>query len=63
MGVDLSIAKTTLKTISARRNQIVHDADIDIATGKKYSIEKTETEDVADFILNCGTAIYDNVHI
>ena len=63
MGVELSIAKTTLKTISARRNQIVHEADIDIATSKKYSIEKTETEDVANFILNCGKAIYDNVHI
>lgn len=63
MGVELSIAKTTLKTISARRNQIVHEADIDMATGKKYFIEKIETEDVSNFILNCGTAIYDNVHI
>jgi hypothetical protein len=63
MRLDLSIAKTTLKTISARRNQIVHEADIDIATGKKYSIEKNETEDVSNFILNCGTAIFDNVHI
>lgn len=63
MGVESSIAKTTLKTISTRRNQIVHEADIDMVTGKKYSIEKTETEIVSNFILNCGTAIYNNVRI
>lgn len=63
MGVGFSIVKTTLKTISARRNQIVHEADINMATGKKYSIEKTETEYVSNFILNCGTAIYNNVRI
>ena len=63
MGVEMQAAKTTLKTISARRNQIVHEADIDMATGKKYSIEKAETENVVNFILNCGRSIYNNVHI
>lgn len=63
MGVDQHTAKTTLKTIVARRNQIVHEADIDIATGQKYFIDKTETETACNFILSCGQAIYNNVHI
>ena len=63
MGLDLHTAKTTLKTIIARRNQIVHEADIDMATGQKYSTDKTETETVGNFILSCGRAVYDNVHI
>lgn len=63
IGVDQHTAKTTLKTIVARRNQIVHEADIDIATGQKYLIDKTETETACNFILSCGKAIYDNVHI
>ena len=63
MGIDLHTAKTTLKTIIARRNQIVHEADIDITTGKKYLIDKTETETACDFILSCGQAIYNNIHI
>lgn len=61
MGIDLQTAKTTLKTISARRNQIVHEADIDITTGQKYNIEKGETEDVVSFILNCGQSIYNKI--
>ncbi|NIA30058.1 MAG: hypothetical protein GWP06_09130 [Actinobacteria bacterium] len=63
MEGELQIVKTTLKTISARRNQIVHEADIDMVTGRKYPIEKTETKDVANFILNCGRSIYENVNI
>jgi len=63
MGLDLSTVKTTLKTISLRRNQIVHEADIDMSTGNKYSIGRGETENVANFILNCGRAIYNKVKI
>lgn len=63
MGVEMSKARTTLKTISTRRNQIVHEADINMATGKKYSIEKDETVNVANFILSCGTSIYNSVHL
>lgn len=63
MGIEMQTVKTTLKTIVARRNQIVHEADIDMATGKKYSIEKIETDNVANFLLKCGKSIYDNVHI
>ncbi len=63
IGVDQHTAKTTLKTIVARRNQIVHEADIDITTGKKYMIDKTETETACNFILSCGQAIYNNVKI
>lgn len=63
MGVEISKAKTTLKTISTRRNQIVHEADINMATGKKYSIEKDETENVSNFILSCGKSIYNSVHL
>lgn len=63
MGVEMSKARTTLKTISTRRNQIVHEADINMATGKKYSIEKDETVNVANFILSCGNSIYNSVHL
>lgn len=63
MGEDQHTAKTTLKTIVARRNQIVHEADIDITTGRKYSIDQAEIETACDFILSCGRAIYDNVHL
>jgi hypothetical protein len=63
IGVDQHTAKTTLKTIVARRNQIVHEADIDIATGKKYLIDKSETEIACNFILSCGQAIYNSVRI
>ena len=63
MGVETSKARTTLKTISTRRNQIVHEADINMATGKKYSIEKDETVNVANFILSCGNSIYNSVHL
>ena len=63
IGVDQHTAKTTLKTIVARRNQIVHEADIDLATRQKYLIDKTETETACNFILSCGQAIYNNVHI
>jgi len=61
MGVDVSTAKTTLKTISTRRNQIVHEADIDISTGSKYSISLSETKSVEEFIFNCGESIYKSV--
>jgi hypothetical protein len=63
MGVDQHTTKTTLKTIVARRNQIVHEADIDIATGQKYLIDKTETETACNFVLSCGQAIYSQVRI
>lgn len=63
MRIEMSKVKTTLKTISTRRNQIVHEADINIATGKKYFIEKEETENVSNFILSCGNSIYNSVKL
>lgn len=63
MGLDMHSVKTTLKTIVARRNQIVHEGDIDISTGQKYLINMAEVEDVSKFILSCGNSIYKNVKI
>jgi hypothetical protein len=58
MGMDSQIVRTTLKTITDRRNKIVHEADIDISTGKKYLIDMNDTIGATDFIFNCGTAIF-----
>lgn len=63
LNEDQDIIKKKLKTIAIRRNQIVHEADIDISSGKKYPINKYETQDVANFIINCGKAIYQNLKL
>ena len=57
MGMDDKTAKTTLKLIADRRNSIVHEADIDPSTNKKYSISKTECQSITDFLCKCGEEI------
>src|SRR5690606_2896750 len=42
--------KTRLKTIVVRRNQIVHEADINPETGERNEINKADTDNVSDFI-------------
>ena len=57
MSVDDKTAKTRLKLIAARRNSIVHEADIDPSTKQKYSINRTECQSITDFLCKCGTEI------
>ena len=57
MSMDDRTAKTKLKLIAARRNSIVHEADIDPSSKQKYSINKTECQSITDFLSQCGTEI------
>ncbi|MEH1907146.1 HEPN domain-containing protein [Nostoc sp.] len=57
MGIDDKVAKTTLKLIVDRRNSIVHEADIDLSIGKKYSINKIECQSITNFLFKCGEEI------
>jgi RiboL-PSP-HEPN len=57
IGMDEQSARTTLKLIVARRNAIVHEADMDPTTGLKLPITKTECDDAANFLLRLGTEI------
>lgn len=54
-------ARTTLKLIVSRRNEIVHEADIDPLTNQKKSISKTECQSITDFLYGCGEAIVELV--
>jgi len=53
--------KTKLKLIASRRNTIVHEADIDPLTNKKYSINVADCESTTDFLYACGKEIYNKV--
>jgi hypothetical protein len=55
--------KIKLKNIVNRRNQIVHEADLNIQTGDRNSIDMNETSDVVDFIYKLGKSIYENVKL
>jgi hypothetical protein len=55
--------KETLNPIVSRRNQIVHEADINLQTGLKNEILDTDTKDIVDFIEKLGNAIYNCVKI
>ncbi|MCP6758343.1 MAG: HEPN domain-containing protein [Fischerella sp. CENA71] len=57
MGMDDKTVKTELKLIANRRNIIVHEADIDPSTGKKYTISKMECQSITDFLCKCGESI------
>lgn len=47
-----------LKSISDRRNQIVHEADFDLVSCQKRNINQQEVSDVINFIVNLTNAIY-----
>lgn len=55
------LLEQTLLLIATRRNQIVHEADIDSTTGKRRVIDRDNVEDSINFIENLGYAIYDVV--
>jgi hypothetical protein len=50
-------AKTQLRLIIDRRNKIVHEADVDIATGVKFTISKSDCETTTSFLEKCGEEI------
>lgn len=58
LGDTENIVRTTLKLIVARRNSIVHEADIDPISHTKIPITRTECDDVAKFISKVGNSIY-----
>lgn len=57
IGLDENFTRTKLKLIVTRRNAIVHEADMDPITHIKQPITKFECDDVANFLLQVGTAI------
>jgi hypothetical protein len=50
-----------LKRIVTRRNQIVHEADIDLQTNLRGSINETEVRETVEFILKLGESIFNAV--
>ena len=61
MNINEKDVKTQLETIVARRNQIVHEADLNIQNGSKNIISDTDVKDSVDFIENLGNSIFDCV--
>jgi hypothetical protein len=53
--------KKRLKAIVSRRNQIVHEADIDIQTHLRTEIDKDDVKEVVDFIFALGKEIFNAV--
>lgn len=49
---------TKLKTIISRRNQIVHEADLDLMSGVRNTIDKTDIDDVVAFIEKLSESIF-----
>ncbi len=58
MAMDTETVKTELKLIVDQRNRIVHEADINPSTNQKYSITKSDSQSVTDFLQKAGEAIY-----
>lgn len=58
LGMPESDVKTRLKTIVVRRNQIVHEADIDVFTNNRIVIVHSDIQPNIDFIENLGKAMY-----
>lgn len=58
ISMDQSTLKTQLKNIVNRRNQIVHEADLNIITGAKNPINSTDCKLIVDFVEQIGEAIY-----
>ena len=50
-------AKKQLRLIVSRRNQIVHEADIELTTGGKRQISKNDCESSVSFMGKLGEAI------
>lgn len=61
LGISESDCKTTLKNIVLRRNQIVHESDVDLLTGIEQSIVKEDVEEIVNFIFKIGNEIFNLV--
>lgn len=46
--------KKRLKSIVSRKNQIVHETDIDLQTNSRNPINKTDVKEVVEFIFKLG---------
>jgi len=53
--------KTRLKTIISRRNQMVHEADINPTTGRRSDITKADADSVVAFIELLAKKIFESV--
>jgi hypothetical protein len=62
VGITESDLKTRLKTIISRRNQIVHEADLDLMSGKRNAIDKADIDSVVHFIELLSEAIFHEVN-
>lgn len=66
IAVEMSVAdektlKRQLEVIVNRRNQIVHEADMDIVLGVRTGIDANDVKDTVDFIEKLGNAIFNCV--
>ena len=57
MAITENQARTQLKLIVDRRNKIAHEADVDITSGGKFAISKSDCEPTVLFIERCGEEI------
>jgi RiboL-PSP-HEPN len=57
MGTNEADLKTQLKNIVIRRNQIVHESDLDLSTGDIQPILQTDVQDIVNFIELLGETI------
>jgi hypothetical protein len=58
MGIDKNDLRTELKNIVIRRNQIVHEGDVDLSTGNIQSISHPDTQQSVNFLERLGNKIY-----
>ena len=58
INLPMNDVKVQLKNIIIRRNQIVHESDIDLFSGSELPILRIDVEEIIIFIEKIGTAIY-----
>ena len=58
LGMSQADLKTKIKTIVSRRNQIVHEADLDLLSGIRNTVEKADIDDVVPFIEKLAEEIF-----
>ncbi len=63
LSKDQKNLKIELKNIVFRRNQIVHESDIELSTGNTQRVERVDARRSVDFIKNLGESIYDLVKL
>lgn len=61
MGLTDDAVKRKLRLIADRRNSIVHESDVNPVTQQKFVIDALSTNEVTQFLDDCGSAIYDLV--